>query len=431
MNALSWNRWPRVAHRKVLAIHDRAAPLPISEGVLLAHGNGRSYGDVCLNEAGCLLMTRGLDRFIAFDRITGRLQCEAGVLLKEILDLVVPQGWFLPATPGTRFVTVGGAIANDVHGKNHHDAGAFGNHVLSLELLRSDGQRIVCGPDERSDWFAATVGGLGLTGLITWAELQLKPVANPYMLVETRRFSNLAEFWAINSEAEHRWSYTVSWIDCLSGGKGHARGIYSAGSHAPTHAELPCFKESGRQIPFSPPFSLVNAVTLRAFNAAYYRKPIQPGPKLVHYVPYFYPLDGVSDWNRIYGRKGFFQYQCVLPPEAMQAGIAELLQRIGRSRQGSFLAVLKTFGHKPSIGMLSFPRPGATLALDFPNHGAVTHRLFRDLDEVVRAAGGALYPAKDARMPPDMFHSGYPAWKAFTDFIDPAFSSSFWRRVNS
>jgi FAD/FMN-containing dehydrogenase len=267
--------------------------------------------------------------------------------------------------------------------------------------------------------------------LITWAELQLKPVANAYMLVESRRFSNLAEFWAINSDSEYRWPYTVSWIDCLSGGRGGAKGIYSAGNHAPSSADLPGFEEKGRQVPFSPPFSLVNGVTLRAFNAVYYRKPIQSGPQLTHYVPYFYPLDGVKEWNRIYGRKGFFQYQCVLPPAAMHDCIAELLQRIGRSEQGSFLAVLKTFGPKQSMGMLSFPRAGATLALDFPNHGAVTHRLFRDLDEVVRAAGGALYPAKDARMPPEMFRLGYPAWSAFADFIDPAFSSSFWRRVNS
>lgn len=429
--ALSWNRWPRVEHRKVLAVNDRAAPLPIGEGTLLAHGNGRSYGDVCLNEAGCLLMTRGLDRFMAFDRITGRLQCEAGVLLKDVLDLVVPQGWFLPVTPGTRFVTVGGAIANDVHGKNHHAAGTFGHHVCRLELHRSDGQRILCGPHENGDWFAATVGGLGLTGLITWAELQLKPIVNPYMWVETRRFSNLAEFWSINAEAEHGWPYTVAWIDCLSGDNGHVRGIYSAGNHAPPQAGLPCFKETARRVPFSPPFSLVNAVTLRAFNALYYRQPIQTGPQLTHYVPYFYPLDGVLEWNRIYGRRGFFQYQCVLPPETMKDGIAELLHRIGRSGQGSFLAVLKTFGNKPSIGMLSFPRPGATLALDFPNLGDPTQRLFRELDAVVMDAGGALYPAKDARMPPDMFHSGYPQLQAFKGFIDPAFSSSFWRRVNS
>lgn len=428
---LPWNNWPRVEHRQLLSIHDKSVALPQGEGAMLAYGNGRSYGDVCLNEGGRLLMTRGMNRFMAFDRLTGRLCCESGVLLKEILELVVPQGWFLPVTPGTRFVTVGGAIANDVHGKNHHQAGTFGHHVIKLELLRSDGQRIVCGPDESPEWFSATVGGLGLTGVITWAELQLMPIANAFMWVESRRFSNLDEFWAINEDAEHRWPYTVAWIDCLSGGKGSARGIFNSGTHAPAQERLPCFREKARRVPFTPSFSLINSLSLRAFNALYYRQPIKARPTMKHYAPYFYPLDGLLEWNRIYGCQGFFQYQCVLPPEASREGVAQLLQRIGASGQGSFLAVLKTFGAKHSLGLLSFPRPGATLALDFPNLGESTHHLFRELDAVVRDAGGALYPAKDARMPPDLFRAGYPLWEKFSAFVDPGFSSSFWRRVNS
>ncbi|WP_083386133.1 FAD-binding oxidoreductase [Methylomonas sp. MS20] len=431
MIPLSWNRWPRVDHRKIISVNDRSVPLPFCEGSLLAHGNGRSYGDVCLNEAGNLLMTRGLNRFMVFDRTTGRLQCESGVLLKEILDLVVPQGWFLPVTPGTRFVTVGGAIANDVHGKNHHSAGTFGHYVCSLELLRSDGQRLLCGQEENKQWFAATVGGLGLTGLITWAELQLMPISNAFMWVQPRRFSSLSEFWAINEEAEQRWPYTVAWIDCLSGTKDNVRGILSGGAHAPAQAELPCFKEKSRHMPLTPPLSLVNSLSLRAFNAFYYHQPIKSGITLDHFVPYFYPLDGLLDWNRVYGRRGFFQYQCVLPLESSRDGISKLLRRIGASGQGSFLAVLKTFGSKPSAGMLSFPREGATLALDFPNLGEATHRLFQELDAVVRDAGGALYPAKDARMPSDLFRAGYPLWEKFSTFVDPGFSSSFWRRVNS
>jgi FAD/FMN-containing dehydrogenase len=398
---------------------------------MLAHGNGRSYGDVCLNDGGTLLMTRGLNRFIDFDRSTGRLRCESGMLLKEILDFIVPQGWFLPVTPGTRFVTVGGAVANDVHGKNHHIAGSFGHHVLRFELMRSDGQRMTCGLQELPEWFAATVGGLGLTGLITWVELQLVPIANAYMWTESSRFSSLDEFWAINKDAEQRWPYTVAWIDCLSGGKGGARGIFNSGAHAPAQHELPCYRETSRRVPFTPPVSLVNSLSLRAFNYAYYHQPIKSGVALNHYTPYFYPLDGLLDWNRIYGRKGFFQYQCVLPPEQSAIGIKELLHRIAASGQGSFLAVLKTFGSKPSVGMLSFPRPGATLALDFPNLGETTHHLFRELDAVVRDANGALYPAKDARMPPELFRSSFPRWEEFSAFIDPGFSSSFWRRMNS
>ncbi|MBP1150394.1 FAD-binding oxidoreductase [Methylocaldum sp. RMAD-M] len=426
----SWNRIPTLHHAKLLNLTDRSAPLPSSfNGSLLAHGNGRSYGDVCLNEGGTLLLTQCMNHFIAFDRATGRLCCEAGVLLKEILDLVVPQGWFLPVTPGTRFVTVGGAIANDVHGKNHHLAGSFGHHVVRLELLRSDGSRIVCSPTESNDWFAATVGGLGLTGLITWAELQLIPVANAFMWVESRRFTNLEEFWTLNEEAESRWPYTVAWIDCLYSGGG--RGIFISGSHAPPHEKLPVYREKSRRLAFDPPFSLVNRLSLRAFNAVYYYKPLKSRPTLTHYTPYFYPLDGLLEWNRIYGRRGFFQYQCVLPPQTSREGVAELLRRISASGQGSFLAVLKTFGHRQSHGLLSFPRPGVTLALDFPNLGERTHRLFRELDAVIRDARGALYPAKDARMPAEMFRAGYPHWERFSTFIDPRFSSSFWRRVAS
>lgn len=425
----SWNRYPVVAHAHVLDIVNRHALLPSKELSMLAYGNGRSYGDVCLNEGGTLLRTRQLDKFIAFDRTSGRLVCESGVLLKDILDLVVPQGWFLPVSPGTRFVTVGGAIANDVHGKNHHVQGSFGHHVHKLELVRSNGVRMLCGPDENVDWFHATVGGLGLTGLITWAELQLMPVANPFMLTDAKRFKSLDSFWALNAEAESRWPYTVAWIDCVATGRRMGRGIYMLGRHSPLQDALPAWKERVRRFPLDPPFSLVNRLSLRAFNTLYYHRPLQQGVGLSHFVPYFYPLDGMLEWNRMYGRKGFFQYQCVIPPEASRDGIRDLLRIIARSGAGSFLAVLKTFGSKPSLGMLSFPRTGATLALDFANQGDRTLRLFRELDAVVNGAGGALYPAKDARMSGDMFRSAYPAWENFSKFIDPQFSSSFWRRV--
>lgn len=432
---LPWNRLPRVAPDQVRRLGNRRQPLPNeAPRPLLAHGNGRSYGDVCLTDRGTLLLTRGLDRFIAFDSHSGVIRCEAGVTLDEILSLIVPQGWFLPSTPGTRHVTLGGAVANDVHGKNHHVAGSFGHHVRGLELLRSSGERIECGPESRDAWFRATVGGLGLTGLITWVELQLLPIQNPWMWVESRRFDNLEAFWELNRAAEAEWPYTVAWIDCLAKGAARGRGVLLAGRHAPPQPDqsrLPAFRERSRGIPFDPPISLVNAASLRAFNTFYYRRPVKPQGGLVHYVPYFYPLDAIEGWNRIYGRHGFYQYQCVLPPTAAQAATAALLDAITRSGQGSFLAVLKTFGNKPSLGMLSFPRPGTTLALDFPNRGDMTHRLFRDLDTIVSDAGGALYPAKDARMPASLFQSGFPEWESFSEFIDPAFSSRFWQRVSS
>ncbi|MDO8288314.1 MAG: FAD-binding oxidoreductase [Parvibaculum sp.] len=426
----SWNRLPHVSPEAVHALTQRKSGVPDSlPRPLLAYGNGRSYGDVCLTEKGSLLLTRGLDRFIEFDPQSGVLRCESGVTLAEILALVVPRGWFLPSTPGTRLATVGGAVANDVHGKNHHAVGSFGHHIRAMELWRSDGSVIDCRPEDDNGWFRATIGGLGLTGLVRWVELQLMPIQNPWMWVESQRFANLQEFWTLNRLAETNWPYTVAWIDCLAKGKTQGRGILFAGQHAAAQSELPTFKESCKRIPVDPPFSLVNGVTLRAFNMLYYRQPLKPQGGLTHYVPYFYPLDAIQDWNRIYGRRGFYQYQCVIPPSETETATAALLDTIAKRGEGSFLAVLKTFGQKPSLGMLSFPRPGTTLALDFPNRGDKTLRLLDELDAIVQEAGGALYPGKDARMSASLFQSGYPQWQIFSDYVDPGFSSRFWKRV--
>ncbi len=424
----SWNRIPRVRHRRQVSIASRSGALPaIADGdSLIAFGNGRSYGDVCLNPGGSVVSTRGLDRFIAFDRASGELTAEAGCLIAEVLDLVVPMGWFLPVTPGTRFVTLGGAVANDVHGKNHHRVGSFGHHVVAFELLRSDGTRCLCTADQNADLFAATIGGLGLTGLVTWVKLRLVPISNAFMVTQTLRFGDLAGFWALNAALEPDWPYTVAWIDCTSR---EGRGLIIAGDHAPMRSDLPVWRERRRSVAIDPPVSLVNGLSLRAFNTLYYHRPRPRAKTLMHYVPYFYPLDAIGNWNRIYGASGFYQYQCVLPPDAAKDAVAALLSEIAVSGSGSFLAVLKTFGDLPSRGLLSFARQGATLALDFPNAGAQSERLFARLDAIVRAANGALYPAKDARMSPDMFRAGYPAWERFADFIDPAFSSGFWRRV--
>lgn len=422
----SWTGVPRVSHTRVLDAVGRFDALPeLAEGErLVPHGNGRSYSDVALNPGGTVLRTRGLDRFIAFDREKGRITCEGGVLLADILELIVPQGWFLPVVPGTRFISVGGAIANDVHGKNHHVAGTFGHHVVGLELLRSDGERMQCSPHENADWFAATIGGLGLTGMITWAQIALQPIASPFMLTEATRFATLPDFWPTNRRAERDWPYAVAWLDCLSPS---GRGLLFAGRHASNRTDAPLRRERKRSVPLDLPVSLVNNLSLRILNAAYYRK--RTGRSVTHYGPYFFPLDAIGRWNRIYGRKGFFQYQSVVPPDVAPDTVAQLLTTIARSGQGSFLAVLKNFGPQPSRGLLSFARPGATLALDFPNRGADTAKLFANLDAIVRDAGGALYPAKDSRMPADMFRRGYPAWERFAKFVDPKFTSGFWRRV--
>ncbi len=429
MTGTSWGRYPQPHAQRLLAVRDRDAALPAFDGTALPHGNGRSYGDVCLNDGGTLLCTRGLDRFIAFDAQQGVLRCEAGVLLGEILDLVVSQGWFLPVTPGTKYVTVGGAIANDVHGKNHHVAGCFSEHVNGFELLRSDGSRRWCSTTENADWFAATVAGLGLTGLITWAELRLQRVRGPWLNSETHRFESLAEFFALSTASERDYEYTVAWIDCAARGNAAGRGHFIRANHAPA-GDGPRPSKRRLAVPLTPPLSLINGLSLRAFNALYYhrlRGRVQHA--LTHYEPYFYPLDAIGGWNRLYGPRGFLQYQCVLPPTQAEAALTELLARIAASGSGSFLAVLKVFGERKSAGILSFPRPGATLALDFPNNGPATFALLDALDDVVAAAGGAVYAAKDARLAGARFRDYFPAWNTLQPYLDPRFSSGFWRRV--
>jgi FAD/FMN-containing dehydrogenase len=342
----------------------------------------------------------------------------------------VPAGWFLSVVPGTCYVTVGGAIANDVHGKNHHHAGSFGRHVRRFELLRSDGTRLICSPVENSDWFAATVGGLGLTGIVTWAELQLRPIQGPLMDVETIRFANLEEFFALCAESEHRCEYTVAWIDGLARGKQLGRGILQCANHAPETVFAGRPLRGATAVPFSMPISLVNGLSSRVINTfLYYRQRGRVKRSKDPFQTFFFPLDGIRHWNRAYGPAGFYQYQCVVPPAVAQQATAELLDTMARSGLSSFLAVLKRFGAPASPGMLSFPREGVTLAVDFPNRGAALERLFEALDRTVSAAGGALYPAKDGRMPGALFRSGYPRWRDFSQYIDPACSSSFWRRT--
>ena len=428
----SWGRFPKASH-DVVRMHWRDAALPMDNGkCMLPFGNGRSYGDCCLNDQGILVDARGLDRFIAFDAQAGTLRCEGGVLLYEVLALAVPRGWFLPVTPGTQFVTVAGALANDVHGKNHHRAGTFGRHVRCFELLRSDGTRLQCSPTENSAWFSATIGGLGLTGLVTWVEIQLKAIPGEQIEKEIIRYDRLDEFFQLSRESDLSFEYTVAWIDCAAKGASLGRGLYIRGN-AVAGKRLQSTKVPNTRlgVPFDPPFALINGPSLRLFNAFYYRKQIRARTRsIVHYSKFFYPLDAIGSWNRIYGSNGMLQYQCVIPHHHAAAAISEILHQIAGAGTGSFLAVLKLFGELPSPGLLSFPRPGATLALDFPNQGRRTFDLLDRLDAITIAAGGALYPAKDARMSTGTFQRSFPNWKELGPFIDPQFSSSFWRRVS-
>ncbi|MCA1789935.1 MAG: FAD-binding oxidoreductase [Thioalkalivibrio sp.] len=381
----------RVRHTRLIEWRDRTAPLPVPGVPLLARGNGRSRGDVCLNDGGALLLTQGMDRLIAFDRGTGILDCEAGVLLGDLLHWCVPQGWMLPVVP----------------------------------------LRISMG--EHMDLFAATVGGLGLTGLITRVRLQMIPISSDLILTESTRLGHLDAFWEINDRLGAEWPYAMARIDCMARGPRLGRGVFVAGRHAPPQpagTRLPRWRDHSRSLLFDMPSTLINRHTVRAFNAVYCRAAPFPGRRLQHVQRHLFPLDRLRDWSRIYGRRGFYPYQCVLPHASARDGIRTLLKRIAASAQGSFLAALKTFGDLPAPGILSFPRPGVTLALDFANRGPRTLRLLADLDDIVSDAGGALYPAKDVRMSVTMFRRGFPQWERFATQVDPAFSSTFWRRMN-
>lgn len=426
----SWGRLSADMHQ-IISLND---PGQVSQelqihGPGIAYGNGRSYGDQCLNPGGILWCTVGLDHLTHWNPDTGVLVCESGVLLRDIQRLLVPQGWMLPVTPGTQLITVGGAIANDVHGKNHHALGSFGDHVLRLWLARSSGELIECGPTQQSQWFSATVGGMGLTGVIVRAELQLRRVAGPWLETETIPYQGLDEFFALADGSEAEWEHTVAWVDCLAGGASGPRGIFLRANPSQS-AQVATFRPNGHRMPLTPPVSLVNRLTLRPFNTGYYHlQRGRAGRALQHYEPFSYPLDGVSEWNRMYGPRGFYQYQSVVPRATGREVTRAMLHEIARSGEGSFLAVLKTFGERTAPGMLSFARPGTTLALDFPNRGDRTLQLFARLDAIVSEAGGALYPAKDARMPRHMFEAGFPRLHEFALLRDPGMHSGLSRRL--
>ena len=427
---LSWGRYPKTAHHRVHkpAWNDQVPEIlrAAAPGSLLPYGLGRSYGDSCLNDSRELIDCRRLNRILGFDESTGMLRCESGVSLSDILGVFLPKGWFLPVTPGTRFVTLGGAIANDVHGKNHHRAGTFGAHVRQIGLHRSNDGLVICNSKANSDMLHATIGGLGLTGVIAWADIQLKHVAGPWIDAESIPFQSLNTFLELSRESGGRFEYTVAWLDCFAGK--NPRGIFFRGNHSVERGKE-FHPKRGPKLPFALPAWMLNRYSVRAFNTAYYKiHAARKGAAVVSYDSFFYPLDSIGQWNLLYGKQGFVQYQCVIP-EANVEAFEELLDRIARSGLGSFLGVLKQFGSAPPAGMLSFPRPGLTIALDFAMRGEPTLQLLRSLDQIVQQSGGAIYPAKDARMSPALFEASFPRWRSFVPYIDPKMSSSFWRRV--
>jgi FAD/FMN-containing dehydrogenase len=396
-------------------------------GSLLACGLGRSYGDCALNENGTLIDCRFLNNFLSFDPESGVLECEAGVSLLEINRLLTSAGWMLPVTPGTQFVTIGGAIANDVHGKNHPREGSFGTHVTALKIARSNGEVLKCSLENNEALFAATIGGLGLTGLILSAKLQLRPLKSLSMDVNRIPFENLAELFALVSRHIDSWEYHTAWMDPAAGCR---KGHYILANHSVEPGNLNWSER--RSLPLGLlaglPSDLPGRLFMKAANL-WFRKGVRSGHRQDSMVSTLYPLDRIPDWNLLFGKPGFFQYQCVFPEAVAQSALDELLKVIGDSGQVVTLAVGKWFGTRSTPGLLSFPLPGFSVALDFVNNGSVTRRLLDSLDSIVGACNGRLYPAKDGRMPSSLFADTYPALEKFGQQLDPLFVSDFWRRM--
>ncbi|MEE3324853.1 MAG: FAD-binding oxidoreductase [Methanosphaera sp.] len=394
----------------------------------LPRGNGRSYGDVCTNSGYALLSSFFLDNIINFSPENETITCESGILLRDLQKFLVKKGYMLPVTPGTQLITVGGAIANDVHCKNHHLYGTFGNNLLSFKLVRSDGEILFCSRDVNQGLFRATIGGIGLTGFITEATIKIRKINNIWINAENIAYSNLDEFYELACKSEENYEHTVSWIDCITGNG--QRGIFMRGNNSKEEEDYREIKYHNLSVPFLMPFSLVNQFSLYGFNKLYYFVQSLKKCFKVHYEKFFYPLDNINQWNYIYGPKGFYQYQFVVPLSGGLDAVREVQREIAKAREGSFLGVLKTFGDIKPEGLLSFPYKGITYALDFPNKGVSTIKLLNRLDDIIKNAHGRLYLAKDARQPRVLFENGYKDnIEEFLKYKDPKISSDLSRRL--
>lgn len=422
----SFGNYPKVQHNNIYYLNWLDDDINFSDNIsILPYGLGKSYGDSCLNSNNNLIVTRNLNRLIEFDNENGQLTVESGITLEECLEFLIPRGWFLPVTPGTKLITVGGALANDVHGKNHHKAGSFGNHVLGFELLRSDGTLLWCSEEKNSDLFFASIGGIGLTGLITKIKFRNIRCNSTYIQSESIKFKSLEEFLDLSNESEN-FEYSVSWLDTNN----LDSGIFSRGNFI-LDDSYPSILHSRKKINI--PFNLdfINPLTVKTFNTLYYSKQFEKKSKnIIHYDSFFYPLDKINNWNKFYGKKGFLQYQFVIPFESVNKYLSKILKSITSFTNSSFLTVIKTFGQIKSRGLMSFPMEGVTVAIDFKFTGFNLLKRLDYSDKLVAEAGGRVYIAKDARMSQKAFMSFYPNHTHFTKFIDNKFSSDFWRRVS-
>lgn len=426
MKISNWGNYPVIdAEYKSFYTEAELKTLLKESDECIARGLGRCYGDSALSST--IISTTRFNHMLSFDEETGLLECEAGVSLEEILEVFVPRGWFLPVTPGTKFVTVGGAIASDVHGKNHHVSGSISNQIVSMDVMTSDGKVQTCTKRKNKNLFWATCGGMGLTGVILRASFHLIPIESAYIRQETIKAKNLDEIMEIFEDSVD-WTYSVAWIDCLASGENQGRSIMMRGEHAKLDElagekkekplELP--EKRKLNIPFNFPSFALNTWSVKAFNELYYRKaPNEKTEAIIGYDTFFYPLDAIHNWNRIYGKRGFTQYQFVLPKATSKEGLKRILDVIAASGQGSFLAVLKLFGKQDDL--LSFPKEGYTLALDFPITPTL-FELFEELDRLVLVYDGRLYLTKDVRMDAAMMGKGYEKleeFKTIKEKVDP------------
>ena len=426
--------WGRLAQEHLQVTHpaflDQAQADICTAGLeRLALGCGRSYGDICLNRDGRLIATAFLDHIIEADWERGVIRAEAGLTLGRLLRVCVPRGWFLPTTPGTKSVSLGGAVASDVHGKNHESAGTFGCHIIRLGLYRSTGECLELSPDQNAELFSATIGGLGLTGLIAWVEIQLMPIQSAYFEVEALPTRDLDAFFKLSAESQE-WPYTIAWVDGLANGAHLGRGLFIRGRHATTGG-LAVHRNSRWSVPFDAPSQLMNPIAIRAFNFLYRKAVAARTAGTLHYDDFLYPLDRIARWNRLYGRRGFFQHQSVIPAANAASAIRTIFNLMTACRQAPVNAGLKTFGARSSPGIMSFPCGGVTLGLEFPNNGDVTRRMVARMAEIAFEKGGRIYPAKDAVMSGKIFRASYPAWETLEKHRDPAINSDFWRRVTA
>ncbi len=391
----------------------------LSHNEVIPRGNGRCYGDASLGET--IFSSKKLNKFMSFDRLNGVIECESGVLLSDVLEISVPQGYFLYVTPGTKFISVGGAIASDVHGKNHHSEGCFSEYVTEFKLMIENGDIIICSRDQNSDKFWATIGGMGLTGIILSAKFKLKNIETAYIRQESIKADNLDEIFRLFEESEN-WTYTVAWIDCLQKGKNTGRSILMRGEHAYRHelagndTENPLVlkKKFSPTVPFYFPNFVLNALTVKFFNLLYYQRQAKKEVKsFIDYETFFYPLDAINDWNKIYGKSGFIQYQMVIPKDKGKDGMRKILETIAKSGNGSFLAVLKLFGKNNPDAYNSFPFEGYTLALDFKVNSKLK-KLVDTLDQIVQEFGGRIYLTKDSM-----------SRSSLTDYLKNVSSSKF------